>query len=61
MRKRLEELSGRMQPPSLDNSDQGAALEVLDSKPIEILALRSSSQAREFLGEADGLGIQVRE
>jgi hypothetical protein len=61
MRKRLEELSGRMQPHSLDHTGRGEALEVLDSKPCEILAFGSTSQGREFLGEADGLGLRVRE
>ena len=51
MRKRLEELSGRMQTPSLDNADHGEAFEVLDSKPCEILALGFSSPgARQASG-----------
>lgn len=59
MRKRLEELSGRMQAHSLDNADHEEALEVLDSKPAEILVLGSSSAgARQFLGEADGYGAK---
>jgi hypothetical protein len=59
MRKRLEELSGRVQPPSLDHADHGEALAVLDSKPGEILVLGSSSAgARQFLGESDRPGAK---
>ena len=62
MRKRLEELSGRMQAHSLDNADHEEALEVLDSKPGEILVLRSSSAgARQLQSGADGPGLRVRE
>ena len=60
MRTRLEELSGRMQPHSLNNAAHGEALE--DSKPGEILVLGSSSaSARQLLGGADGPGLRVRE
>jgi predicted LPLAT superfamily acyltransferase len=59
MRNRLDELSGRMQPHSLDHADHGEALAVLDSKPGEILVLGSSSAgARQFLGEADAPGAK---
>ena len=43
MRKRLEELSGRTQPRSLNNEDHGEAVKVFDSKP-EVVA--SSAMSR---------------
>jgi hypothetical protein len=39
MRKRLDELSGRMQPRSLNNGDHGEAVGVFDSKPGEVISL----------------------
>jgi len=48
-----------MQAHSLDNADHEEALEVVDSKPGEILVLGSSSAgARQLLGEADGSGAK---
>ena len=38
MRKRLEELSWRTQPRSLDSGDHGQVVEVFDSKPGEVVA-----------------------
>jgi hypothetical protein len=38
MRKRLDELSGRMQPRSLNNGDHGEAVGVFDFKPGEVVA-----------------------
>jgi len=38
MRNRLEGLSWRTQPRSLNNGDQGEVVEVFDSKPGEVMA-----------------------
>ena len=46
MRKRLEELSGRTQPRSLNNGDHGEAVKVFDSKP-EVVASPPISLAQQ--------------
>ncbi len=38
MRKRLEELSWRTQPRSLNNGNHGEVVRVFDSKPGEVVA-----------------------
>ncbi len=38
MRKRLEELNWRMQQPSHDHGEHCEAIEVIDSKPGEVLS-----------------------
>ena len=38
MRKRLDELSGRTQPHSLNNGDHEEVVEVFDSKPGKVVA-----------------------
>jgi len=47
MRKRLEELSGRMQPRFLDDEDHEQAVKVFDSEPGELAASPPISLAQQ--------------
>jgi hypothetical protein len=47
MRERLEELSGRTQPRSLNNGDHGEAVKVFDSEPGELVASPPISLAQQ--------------
>jgi len=47
IRKRLDELSGRTQPRSLNNGDDGEVVKVFDSKPGEVVASTPISLAQQ--------------
>ena len=47
MRKRLEELSGRMQPRLLDHEDHEQAVKVFNSEPGELAASPPISLAQQ--------------
>jgi hypothetical protein len=47
MRKRLDELSGPMQPRSLSNGDHAETVKVFDSKPAEVVASTPISLAQQ--------------
>jgi hypothetical protein len=60
MRKRLDELSGRMQPRSLNNGDHGDFTQVFDSKPGEVAASAPISLAQQQKKIAESRGAVLR-